>query len=145
MTSSRLSVVRVDLGLRLGLEQERRPALRVEVPQQRPVLPGGAPREVDGGGGLPDPALDAVRRDDLHASPRCRWAAPSVSTPRVAGPRSRSAQGVVGQSPAYPLPEQSKALLVLALTFELDRVEQTERKTRAAIDLGAGRELAQGL
>src|SRR5665648_634294 len=94
---------------------------------------------------FPTPPLTLYAAMILTRLPDAVGPGPSVSTPRVAGPRSRSAQGVVGQSPAYPWPEQSEALLVLALTVDLDPVQQTERKPRAAVDLGAGRELAQCL
>src|SRR5665647_1327104 len=148
MTSSRLSVVLRTTSARSAFPLTRSCAstLAFGLAWSRNVAPPCGSR-----------SHSSVRcfREALHARltaaevfptpPLTLYAAMSVSTPRVAGPRSRSAQGVVGQSPAYPLPEQSKALLVLALTFELDRVEQTERKTRAAVDLGAGRELAQGL
>ena len=52
---------------RLDPDEERRRALRVEVPQQHPPTAAGRfGGEVDGGGRLPDAALDAVGRQHLH-------------------------------------------------------------------------------
>src|SRR5258707_7597027 len=50
-------------------EQEAGRGLRVKIPEQDAVaIPSRQVAEVDGGGGLADPALDVVSREDLHAA-----------------------------------------------------------------------------
>ena len=61
---------RAALQLRLDAEEERRRPLRIEVPDEHAASrPRRLVRQVEGRRGLPDAALDAVGRDDLHAAP----------------------------------------------------------------------------
>src|SRR5665648_98687 len=94
---------------------------------------------------FPTPPLTLYAAMILTRLPDAVGPGPSVSTSRVAGPRSRSSQGVVGQSPAYPWPEQSEALLAPALTVDLDPVQQTERVPGQAVNVRPGGQLAEHL